>query len=181
MRSMTGFEQIIRNRTPCREVSECNMNNESERSTAVAGLGKLIVQYFPGQILPGMATFVAIPFLTRMLSKDQYGYYVLILATTTTVSTLGFSWVGNCALRFYRLLESDLPKLFLHLFWSIALTAAVFTGLTAVIWFWLPERYRGILLLSAPLIVLLGVASILLNVLRAQSKAVENRLVETTG
>lgn len=148
------------------------MSNESEKSADAAGLGKLIVQYFPGQILPGMATFVAIPFLTRMLSKDQYGYYVLILAMTTTVSTLGFSWVGNCALRFYRLLESDLPKLFLHLFWSIALTAAVFTGLTAVIWFWLPERYRGMLLLSAPLIVLLGVTTILLNVLRAQSKAV---------
>ena len=84
------------------------MNKVPAKTIGGAGLGKLIVKYLPGQITPSIIAFFAIPFLTRLFTKDQYGYYILILATVTAISNLGFSWVVNCALRFYRSLEENL-------------------------------------------------------------------------
>ena len=148
------------------------MNKVSAKSVGGAGLGKLIVKYLPSQITPGIIGFFAIPFLTRLFTKDQYGYYILILATVTAISSLGFSWVGNCALRFYRVLEENLAKLFFHLFFITVLTVIVIAAVGVVIWPWLPGRYRGILLISAPLTVFLGIAAVLTNIVRAQSRAV---------
>ncbi|MBW8040390.1 MAG: oligosaccharide flippase family protein [Planctomycetes bacterium] len=148
------------------------MNKVSAKTIGSAGLGKLIAKYLPGQITPSIIAFFALPFLTRLFTKDQYGYYILILATVTTVSSLGFSWVQNCALRFYRSLEEDLAKYFFHLFCSTVLTVIVIAAIGTVAWLWLPGKYRGILLISAPLTVFLGTATVLSSVLLAQSKAV---------
>lgn len=148
------------------------MNKVPAKTIGGAGLGKLIVKYLPGQITPSIIAFFALPFLTRLFTKDQYGYYILILATVTTISNLGFSWVGNCALRFYRSLEENLAKLFFHLFFSTVLTVIVIAAIGTVAWLWLPGKYRGILLISAPLTVFLGIATVLASVIRAQSRAV---------
>lgn len=148
------------------------MDDRSAKSIGGAGIGKLIVQYFPGQILPGLISFLGVPFLTRLFTKEQYGYYILVLSTATTVSGLGFSWVGNCALRFYRLLEKEPAKLFFHLFFSLVLTAIVLVGIGIAVWPWLPERYRGVILISVPPTVFLAVEDVMASTLRAQNKAV---------
>jgi len=88
------------------------------------------------------------------------------------VSSLGFSWVGNCALRFYRSLEENASKFFFNLLFSTIVTTTAIIAIVSLAWIWLPEKYQGILLISGPLTMLLGVVVVLNNVLRAQSKAV---------
>lgn len=157
------------------------MGDRPAKSIGAAGIGNLIAQYFPGQILPGLISFFGIPFLTRLFTKDQYGYYILVLSTAATVSSLGFSWVGNCALRFYRTLEKEPAKLFFHLFFSAILTVILLVGIGAIVWPWLSGRYRGIILISVPLTLFLGVNEIMANVLRAQSKAIVFSIYQGLG
>lgn len=134
-------------------------------------LGKLILQYVPGQILPGLITFAAVPVLTRTLGADGYGYYVLAFSLATSMQLFGYQWVSNCALRMYRPMADRRPVLYLHLFASLVLTTALVALLALVLWPWLPDKYRGLLLWIGPLIFLMAVVQTLNSVLRAQGKA----------
>ncbi len=144
---------------------------------AARGLGKLILQYVPGQILPSVLTFLAVPLLTRSFGEEAYGYYVLLYTLLTTLQMFGFLWVSNCALRFYRPMEDRKPVFFLHLLLGYGLTLALLGGAVAVSWPWLSDKYRSLFLLAAPLAAMLGLVHVLSGVLRAQGRALHYSLM----
>ena len=56
--------------------------------------------YIPIQVAPALVSLASVPILTRLVSLDQYGVYVLATAVATTAATLATSWIGNAIVRF---------------------------------------------------------------------------------
>lgn len=71
-----------------------------------AHVGKGILQYAPARFLEPVLGFVVIPILTRVLGTAGYGLYSVVIPTAGLVRTICFDWINNCALRFYRPMES---------------------------------------------------------------------------
>ncbi|MFC4322608.1 oligosaccharide flippase family protein [Litchfieldia salsa] len=54
---------------------------------------KQLIAYFPSQIIPALVSFGIIILLTRYLSIDHYGSYVLFVTTVSLITTLITQWL----------------------------------------------------------------------------------------
>jgi len=116
-------------------------------------------------------SFLAVPVLTRMFSREQYGGYTLILSGVSISCFLGFQWLANCALRFYRPLEKRKGALFVHLLISLVFTSMVGMICLAVSWPFLNASYRELVPRVVPLGLLTGTIQCFNAILRAQGRA----------
>lgn len=75
---------------------------EEQRSggSARRALGRDLVRYLPGQVIPAVIAFATIPIVTRLLEPAEYGDYRLVLATVAAFGATG-SWLANSIYRFY--------------------------------------------------------------------------------
>lgn len=59
------------------------------------------VIYLPARVIPALVGVVAIPVLTRLLSPEQYGQYLLAMTTLMLIASFCFSWLVSVTIRFY--------------------------------------------------------------------------------
>lgn len=62
---------------------------------------KDLLKYLPAQIVPALMGLITIPIVTRLFPPEDYGNYVLVMATVSILSTLATGWLDNSIIRFY--------------------------------------------------------------------------------
>lgn len=67
---------------------------------------KDFVKYIPAQIIPAVMGLIAIPIITRVLSPEDYGNYVITIATVSVFVTI-VGWLSMSIIRFYPAYERD--------------------------------------------------------------------------
>ena len=87
------------------------------------------VIYLPARVIPALVWVVAITVLTRLLSPEQYGQYLLAMTTLMLIASFSFSWLVSVTIRFYivygvePLFRICRPLLIVALFLSLVLWA----------------------------------------------------------
>lgn len=59
------------------------------------------VTYLPAKVVPALVGLLAIPVLTRMLSADQYGQFVLAMTSLMLIASFCISWLVSVTIRFH--------------------------------------------------------------------------------
>lgn len=79
----------------------------------IRALAKDLVKYLPAQVTPAIMGLVAIPIVTRLFPPDDYGKYVLVMATISVLSIIS-GWLSMSIIRFYPACKRDgqLPHLY---------------------------------------------------------------------
>ena len=63
---------------------------------------KHLLNYLPGRLIPALVNFILIIFYARVLSESEYGKYALLLATSSFLSTFGYTWIKMYVQRYYQ-------------------------------------------------------------------------------
>ncbi|GAH45819.1 unnamed protein product, partial [marine sediment metagenome] len=63
-------------------------------------------KYLPAQVIPAIVGFISIPIITRLFPPEQYGNYILVMATVSIFSTI-VGWLSMSIIRFYPAYERD--------------------------------------------------------------------------
>jgi len=109
--------------------------------------------YLIARGVPGAINFLAIAIYTRLLSPQEYGQYVLVIAAVGFTSVLCFQWINLSLLRFVPSSEfatSDLLSTVKATYWAIVgFTALV--GTTGILVF-VPQEQRWLVLIALPLL-----------------------------
>ncbi len=66
---------------------------------------KDVLKYMPSRIVPSLAAFVGVMFFTRLLSPEEYGLYILVMATVSFAS-IPFGWLNQSSLRYFAAFKS---------------------------------------------------------------------------
>jgi len=64
-------------------------------------LFKDLAKYFPSKVVPAVVGIVALPIITRLFSPEDYGNYVLVLATVSLSSVIAIAWLASSTARFF--------------------------------------------------------------------------------
>jgi O-antigen/teichoic acid export membrane protein len=64
------------------------------------------LKYLPTLVIPAIVGFIAIPVITRLFPAEDYGIYILVMATISILTTIT-GWLGMCIIRFYSAYEKD--------------------------------------------------------------------------
>ena len=62
---------------------------------------KDIAKYLPSQITPAIVGLIAIPIITRLFPPEDYGNYILVMATVSVLFTTAVGWLGSSIIRFF--------------------------------------------------------------------------------
>ena len=57
--------------------------------------------YLPAKVIPSLVGVIAIPVLTRLLSPEQYGQYILAMTSLYLIAALCISWLVSITIRFH--------------------------------------------------------------------------------
>lgn len=109
--------------------------------------------YLLARLTPGAVAFASLVAYTRLLSPDDYGVYVLVLATMALVHVNLFSWLELSLLRLLPAFQDDsgplLSTVLCLYLWLSGATAVV----GAIVWMWLPDpTMRQLLLVGLPIL-----------------------------
>ncbi len=63
-------------------------------------------KYLPAQVIPAIMGLIAIPIITRLFPPEDYGNYVLVLATVSVFSII-VGWLSMSIIRFYPAYKRD--------------------------------------------------------------------------
>lgn len=74
------------------------------------GVGISILRYAPSRFIEPLLGVITIPILTRLLEPAGYGDFKTLILTAGLARIIGFDWINNCAIRFYRPMETDLRR-----------------------------------------------------------------------
>lgn len=107
--------------------------------------------YLIGRIFPGLVGLISISVYTRILDLKEYGYYSLIIATSSIINSVLFQWLGISVTRFwnkYQKKENELLSTAIRLF-KLIIIFTLFIFLIAIIFFhnFLNLKYIIIILL----------------------------------
>jgi len=72
----------------------------------IKSLIKDMAKYLPVQIVPGIVGFISIPIITRLFTPEEYGNYILVIATVSVLSTI-IGWLPMSIIRFYPVHERE--------------------------------------------------------------------------
>lgn len=139
--------------------------------------------YAVASLLVTLAGLISFPILTRVFTVSEYGLLNLVSSMLGIMVGLGKLGLQNSTIRFYAEAgagKSDVDK---DGFVSTALIGMTVTGTCATVavflfselapgWFWSDPRVRGLMILSAILVLVRVVDSCLLNILRAEERSV---------
>jgi O-antigen/teichoic acid export membrane protein len=62
---------------------------------------KDLTKYLPSQITPAIVGLIALPIITRLFPPEDYGNYVLVMATVSVFSTIAVGWLCSSTIRFF--------------------------------------------------------------------------------
>jgi O-antigen/teichoic acid export membrane protein len=136
---------------------------------------KDLIQYAPAQVVPGVIAFITIPILTRLFLPEDYGKYILVIATVNILVTM-VGWLPTSTIRFYSIYEKDNK---LHTFYSTTIGFAFISiGLLIVlyliaIWIlkdYLPSKLPSLMLIGGLLFVAQAFFLVLQYFLRVKRK-----------
>ena len=122
---------------------------------------KDLLLYLPSQIVPAIVGLIAIPIITRLFSPEEYGNYILVMATVSVVVII-VGWLPASIIRFYPTCKRDgkIRELYgavaLWFFITVALLVIIYVGVLLAV-----HAYKGIQLYYLMLI------GVLIFVLRA--------------
>lgn len=68
------------------------------------------LKYLPAKIVPAIVGLLSIPVLTRFLSPDEYGQYLIVMTSLILLSSFCISWLVSVTIRFH-VLSGVLPLL----------------------------------------------------------------------
>lgn len=81
------------------------MNSTPKR--LVAGIVQDSFFYLPAIIGPALFQLISIPFLTHLISPEEFGNYILVSLTISLLSIVGTSWIDSSTLRFYPVYQTQ--------------------------------------------------------------------------
>ncbi|MCK4252019.1 polysaccharide biosynthesis C-terminal domain-containing protein [candidate division WOR-3 bacterium] len=144
----------------------------------IKALFKDMAKYIPAQIVPGIVGFISIPIITRLFLPDDYGNYVLVIATISVLSTI-VGWLSMSIIRFYSACKRDGQLLELYnaivrcLFISICTLSLVFFSFSIVfnIRNQLGNQLYHLMLIGIPFFILTSAFGVLLSFLWAKRQA----------
>jgi len=140
-------------------------------------LFKDLIKYFPSKLVPAIVGIIAIPIITRLFSPDEYGNYVLVMATVSLLSTLAVAWLNSSTIRFLPAYELSgkvnqfrtvLLKLMLL---SIGITFVLFLGILFLLKNCISSNFYSLMRIGIFVFAISSCWSILINFLRARRKA----------
>lgn len=109
--------------------------------------------YLVARGVPGAINFTAIAVYTRMLSPEDYGRYVLVLAAVGLVNVVFFQWLRLCLVRFLPRYSADTRPLLstvLTAFAGLVFVTAILGVLLVSLW---PDAIsRSLVALAVPLL-----------------------------
>ena len=143
-----------------------------------------LIKYAPSQVVPALAGFISIPILTRLFPPQDYGRYMLVMATISVLTTLS-GWLVMSVIRFYPALERDgrLEELCACVLVGVLIFVPMLAGLFTAIVFLARlklEKYLHQLMLVAVIVfALTAIFEILQSFLQAKRKATWYSLFST--
>jgi len=136
---------------------------------------KDLLKYLPAQIAPALVGLVAIPIVTRLFLPEEYGDYVLVMATVSVVTTIA-GWLTISIIRFYSACERDgqLQELYgtviRWLLISGAVLAAIFSGVIFVSKVELGNQLYHLMLIGVLVLLATSVFQVLQQFLRVKRR-----------
>ncbi|MEM3627526.1 MAG: flippase [Candidatus Bathyarchaeia archaeon] len=134
------------------------------------------VTYAPSQFIPALIGFISVSILTRLISPEQYGQYVLVM-TTVSLLTILTGWVPMSFIRFYPAAEHNgqLGRLCTSALIGLIGSVLIVSILGGAIFLRVGSRL-DLLFTGGALFVLMAVFDSLHHFLRAEFKAKEYTL-----
>jgi O-antigen/teichoic acid export membrane protein len=134
---------------------------------------KDMLKYAPAQIVPGLVGFIAIPILTRLFPPDDYGNYILVIATVNIMVTM-VGWLSTSIIRFYPAYKKEYK---LDIFYStitkllgmtIGLISCLYLLMLWALKHQLNSKLHSLLLIGTLLFIAQGTFLVLQYILRAK-------------
>jgi len=73
----------------------------------IRDLFKDISKYLPSHVIPAIVGIIGIPIITRLFPPEDYGNYVLVLATVSVLSAIASAWLRASIVRFFSAYNLD--------------------------------------------------------------------------
>jgi len=73
---------------------------------------KDMAKYLPSYIAPALVGLIAIPILTRLFAPEEYGLYVLVMATVSVLTSVAIGWLSESVVRFFPAYEARLGEFY---------------------------------------------------------------------
>lgn len=147
--------------------------------------------YLIGNIIVALVGFISFPVWTRLLSKEEYGTFTLIVITILFLGSISKLGLQHSALRFFSEFKEKKAKFDLSYFYSTLLISSFFVCLFFLILFELLSFFAGKTFLDKSILSLLRVGlvivfidslmSIILNFYQAEQNAKVYGLILVLG
>jgi O-antigen/teichoic acid export membrane protein len=110
-------------------------------------------QYTLSLGLSGLVNFLAIAIYTRLLSPDEYGRYILVVAGVGLFNVIFFQWLSLALFRFLPA-NMESPRQLLSTVLAGFSALALLTGGLGLLlcWLWPDPTWKGLILLAVPLL-----------------------------
>jgi len=64
-------------------------------------------KYFPVRLVPALTSLITVPLFTRMIAREDYGNFSLIMSAISLVAVIATQWVNGSIVRFYWTYEKE--------------------------------------------------------------------------
>lgn len=142
--------------------------------TSMGNIGKDILLYIPGQLVPSLLGFISLSIYTRIFSAKDYGEYSLIITTLSVLSIFGYSWLSSSNLRFFSMyrdsnrLDSFFTTSSFILILSLITSLIAFCTLSMLSFF--PHIISNNILILVGYLLVMSFYDTFINLLRADRK-----------
>ncbi|WP_028311352.1 polysaccharide biosynthesis C-terminal domain-containing protein [Derxia gummosa] len=146
---------------------------------------KLVTGFAPAQIIPGLASFLAVYAFTRLTSPAVYGVYALAIALVLLLQSTLFQWVQVSAMRFSRPGQVTDPlrdakvEGAIYQSWCLMALAFVAVYLPVIAALRFHSLGRDALLMLLPMVLLRSLVSVQQAFNRSRLRVLRFNLVET--
>lgn len=93
--------------------------------------------YLVARGVPGLLNFLAVAWLTRLLTQSEYGHYASVIAGAALLNALLFQWLGLGVIRFWPGVQAERRAGFLATLGAGYLGLVLVTGLAGGVLMWL--------------------------------------------
>ncbi len=139
----------------------------------IKNLVKDLVKYSPAVIVPAIIGIIALPIITRLFSPEDYGNYILVVATITVLTTI-IGWLSMSVIRFYPFCEKEkqLPQFYSTvILWSFISTVVLIFIFLSILFLTKPyftNQLYSLMLIGILVFILTAAFEVLQSFLRAK-------------
>ena len=131
-------------------------------------------RYLPSSIVPAVVGLIAVPIITRLFSPNDYGNYVLVLATVSVLLLVTAGWLSSSTIRFFPAyqLNSDLGEFYATIVKLALISVAIITFLSLGILFLIKgsisSSFYSLMRIGILVFIVTSLFNVLLHFLRAK-------------